>query len=387
VTIGETIKQLLEERKRVILPGFGNLEVKESGDTFPTSSKRIDPPGLSVRFDSTYSKDDGLLAGALAEGARIDREEAGQQVLELVDAIKFALDKGEPYAMAGTGTFRRDEDGRVRFQTDPGWVLEPEQYGLGSLDLLELEDLPEEEAAEAGGEPGKDEQAQPDAGQEEPVPAETGQVETGQGETGQGEPAEKAPVPRKPVGYQSTAPGYEPWKQENQPRRVSNLWRVIWIVAGALIVVLAILIFVPVERFNIFKFRGGGTTEATIEELSAGPGGGEAAVPDETPAAGQEEAPVAESERAGGQEPVPPEEGHTGTGNYFIIAGSFRHLGYASELQDKLKARGYAAEIMITANRMYRVSVASYATKEEAEKGLSGVKSEPGLEACWLLSN
>jgi cell division protein FtsN/nucleoid DNA-binding protein len=380
VTIGETIRQLLEEKKRVILPGFGNLEVKESGDTFPTSSKRIEPPGLSVRFDSTYSKDDGLLAAALAEGAGIDREEAGQQVLELVDAIKFALDKGETYAMAGTGTFSRDDDGRVRFQADPGWVLEPEQYGLGSLDLLELEDLPEEEAAEAGGEPGKDEQPQPDAGQEEPVPAEAGQKEAGQKE-----PAEKAPVPPKPAGYQPTAPRHEPWKREKQPRRVSNLWRVIWIVAGCLIVVLAVLIFVPAERFNIFRPGDGGTTEAPVEETVAEPGSGEVAGPGETPAAEQEEAPVAEREAAAGQEPVGP--ANAATDNYFIIAGSFRHLGYASELQDKLKARGYPAEIMITANRMYRVSVASYATKEEAEKGLSGVKSEPGLEACWLLSN
>jgi hypothetical protein len=42
---------------------------------------------------------------------------------------------------------------------------------------------------------------------------------------------------------------------------------------------------------------------------------------------------------------------------------------------------------MITENRMYRVSVASYATKEEAEKALLQIKSEPGLQSSWLLSN
>jgi len=36
---------------------------------------------------------------------------------------------------------------------------------------------------------------------------------------------------------------------------------------------------------------------------------------------------------------------------------------------------------------MYRVSVASYATKEEAEKELRRLKSQPGLQSCWLLSN
>ncbi len=66
VTIGENVKQLLEERKRVILPGFGNLEVKESGGAVPSSAKRIDPPGLMVRFDGSFSKDDGMLSNAFS---------------------------------------------------------------------------------------------------------------------------------------------------------------------------------------------------------------------------------------------------------------------------------------------------------------------------------
>ena len=72
---------------------------------------------------------------------------------------------------------------------------------------------------------------------------------------------------------------------------------------------------------------------------------------------------------------------------FFIIAGSFQNLKNASDLQDRLKGMGYPAEVIVTENRMYRVSVSSYATKEEAERDLAGIKSEPGLDACWLLSN
>ena len=75
------------------------------------------------------------------------------------------------------------------------------------------------------------------------------------------------------------------------------------------------------------------------------------------------------------------------THTFFIIAGSFKNLKNASDLQDKLNARGFQAELMVTENRMYRVSVASYATKDEAEKGLYEITSEPGLKSCWLLSN
>ncbi len=48
---------------------------------------------------------------------------------------------------------------------------------------------------------------------------------------------------------------------------------------------------------------------------------------------------------------------------FLLLPEAFRNLTNASDLQDQLKARGYPAEVMITENRMYRVSVASYATK------------------------
>jgi cell division protein FtsN len=82
-------------------------------------------------------------------------------------------------------------------------------------------------------------------------------------------------------------------------------------------------------------------------------------------------------------QPLPVEE----TNSFFIIAGSFKKLKNASDLQDQLNSRGFHAEVMITENRMYRVSVASYATKTEAEKELVKIKSQSGLQSCWLLSN
>ena len=145
MTIGESIKQLLEERKRVILPGFGNLEVKESAGGIPSSSTRIDPPGLMIRFDGSFSKDDGLLSEAWSQAGGVSKEEAEQQVLELVDAIRFALDKGEVYSLVNAGVFSRNDEGKVYFQPNQSWVLDEDQYGLETMDLLELEDLPIDE--------------------------------------------------------------------------------------------------------------------------------------------------------------------------------------------------------------------------------------------------
>ncbi len=368
MTIGKTIRQLLEEGKKVILPGFGNLEITETGSGIPSSGKRIDPPGRAIIFDSSFSKDDGLVASTFAGNESMDPEEAGQQVLELVDAIKFALDKGESWAVEGAGTFSRDADGKVHFQAEKGWILEPDQYGLESMDLLELEDeRPEEEAAEIPGQKEKAPTKSPD--DNEVKPEEVTKVKP------------VAPVVKKSPKPAATV--HEPWKNEKPKSRFSP-WRVIWIIAGTLIAILVVLIAVPAEKLQIFQGRD--DTEKTVPEEKPSVNEEQPVLKDTQeaaePRAAETEKPlVAEPEQSTPPGDVPAEH------KYFLIAGSFKNLANASELQDQLKARGYHAEVMVTENRMYRVSVTSYASKAEAERGLERIKSVPGLGNCWLLSN
>lgn len=338
--LGKYIKMLLDERRVVILPGFGNLEVKLPEKEESSTGNRIDPPGISIRFDSTFSKDDGVLSEALAKGEELEIDDAHQRVLELVDAIKFAFDKGEDYLIPEAGTFSRDDDGKIHFLADPAWVLEPGLYGLESMDLLELEELPTEE--EAGEEIDPETQSAPKVTPLAP------------------------PVPQ---------PG---------PRR----WRVIWLVAIALIVVLVVLILIPPKEgengeegkrfFNKKPNKEVVNEERPSDDIPANDQPeSETDEPTVTP---EQETPLPESEV---EQALPESENN----KFFLIAGSFKNLKNASDLQDKLNERGFESEVIITENRMYRVSVASYATKEQAEEGLLKISSEPGLQSCWLLSN
>jgi nucleoid DNA-binding protein/cell division septation protein DedD len=364
VSIGKTVRQLLEARQMVILPGFGNLEIKETGKGTPAGGKKINPPGLYVKFDSSYSKDDSMLASAWAESGNLDAEEARQQVLELVDAIRFALDKGEQYELEGAGTFSRDDDGKVHFNPEKGWILEPDQYGLESMDLLELEDIPEETV-------------------EETAPVETGAESVPVPPTAPVTPRTAAASGEKTAAVSGSrgapaAPVYGPWKKEKTHRKTS-LWKIIWGIAAVLIIALLVLIFLPTERLNIF-----GDREETLEQ--AGPGG-EAVEPGTVETPTKEEPAVPTAVEQALPEKVEPPPAQDAINKYFLIAGSFKHLANASELQDRLNSRGYHAEMLVTENRMYRVSAASYATREEAERGLSRIKQVPGLESCWLLCN
>ena len=206
--LGLYIKKLLEENKRVVLADFGNLEMKTPEETSSPSGNRIEPPGISVRFDSSYSKDDGLLAETYARGEDLDGDEARQRVLELIDAIKFALDRGNSYTLPEAGTFVRNDDGKVSFQVDSSWLLEPDQYGLEAMDLLELEEeaVPETEAVSS----------------------------------------EKAPKAASKDKASEAAPKVTPLAPR-EPKPKPRRWRVVWLVAFLLIIVLAVLIIIPTQ--------------------------------------------------------------------------------------------------------------------------------------------
>ncbi len=340
---GTYIRQILSDREPVVLPGFGSLIVTEGKGTKGADGK-IEPPGPVVTFDPTHPKGDGKLSEVYAAVEHIDVEEARQQLLELVDAIKFKLDKGEKYRLEGVGTFSRDDENRIHFIKDPGWVIDPDTFGLETLDILELEseqaeiEEPVREAKPAG----------------KPRPAERKQKEAAHSSDG---PARLA-VQRKPV----------------------NKWKIIWIVVGSLIAVLAIILLIP--SGNSVEFGKEGIVIRDTDDRKGSPAGApavkpasdEASIPDGMKE--EEEAKVDESSN------VPPVQQN----RYFIIAGSFHNLMNAKELMNKLKSAGFPAEMIITENRLYRVSIKSYAEKEEAIRDLSRVKAESGVSSAWVMT-
>ncbi len=94
--IGKYIRQLLNDSKQVVFPGFGNLEVKEVKGTVSQTGAKINPPGLTVKFDSGFSKDDGLLAATMVYGEGMKQEDADQRVLPPVEPYLHGVAEWEP---------------------------------------------------------------------------------------------------------------------------------------------------------------------------------------------------------------------------------------------------------------------------------------------------
>ena len=193
------------------------------------------------------------------------------------------------------------------------------------------------------------------------------------------EPEVVPPPPPPPA--RKPEPAHEPWKQKTNGRKRSRLWRAVWIVATVLVVVLAVLLLLPSEPEGREEVSGKAEQEQVVAEDPATSEGETRAEGTETPVT---ETPVTTTPVEGEQVAVDTVEDDPA---YCIIAGSFKHMANAIELQDQLKARGYSAEVMQTENRMYRVVVFSYHSKSEAERELIKIRSEPGMESVWLLVN
>lgn len=341
--LGKYIRQILSRQEAVILPGFGSLVISQGGGV-STADGRIDPMGVLIKFDAEHPKDDGKLAKEYAEGENIDTAEAGQQVLELIDAIKFKLDKGEQYDLDLVGTFTRDDDNRVRFDKDPNWIIDPDLFGLPSLDLLELEE--------------DDEQAPPT--QKEPVAMKN----RSEAKLGEAKGRAKIMANRAPV----------------------NKWRIIWIVIGALIIVLVLILLIPTKNGESgIKFSKDGLVmkdNVVGEDLQNAEESNEL----HTDEIEQESEPSDTQEAVQEQEVNETQTPVETTNDFFIIAGSFAELRNATELMESLKAEGFSSEIIMTESRLYRVSVQSYVEKQQAIDDLDRIKQHPGLGSCWVWS-
>lgn len=347
--LGKYIRQILSRQEPVTFPGFGSLIISEGKGTRGDSGS-IEPPGPVIRFDATHPRDDGKLAAEYAAGEEMDPGEARQQVLELVDAIKFKLDKGEQYALELVGTFTRDDDNRIHFRKDPNWVIDPELFGLAELDLLELENE-EDQEEEKKKEPVSSSVTEP---AHQPA-TDQGAPGTGNRTTRKIKPTSK--VTRKPV----------------------NKWKLIWIIVGSLIVVLVLILMIPAG--NGVEFGKDGIVlrdDSTGNESSTmdASGSRERRQQNElTPTPGNQTTQESKEEKL-----AVPEN------NYFTIAGSFSNLANATELKESLEDKGFPAEIIITENRMYRVSIQSYPTKEEAVNDLQRVRNGSGVSGAWVLT-
>lgn len=169
-------------------------------------------------------------------------------------------------------------------------------------------------------------------------------------------------------------------KKKMTKRAPVNKWKIIWIIVGALIIVLAAILLIPTKNSDYgiaFSKDGIVLKENTVSDDLRDAEETNQLVTEEDNQLVQDNQEVVSTEV---QTPVET------VNNFFIIAGSFQGLQNASELMESLKSEGFPAEIIVTDSRLYRVAVQSYPEKQKAVNDLTRIKAHPGLGSCWVWS-
>jgi nucleoid DNA-binding protein len=361
----EYIKDQLLFNDSVTLPGLGSFEIRKTASRI--QDKIIIPPAVQVIFNPGKTLDDGALAKSIAAAEEISKEEATQKLLEYIDEILFALNKGEEYIFPGFGKLFRDSENVFRFDKDPDYKIELESYGLESFELDPIEDLLKEVQIS----------------DTEKIVNETAQVKNKQNSS-------KTKVEKVEV-QNNFSKTNEPTHKIPLPKENKNNRNIFWILTGAVIVILISFVIIRMttdllDGTGLSVFSKGQSDKPEIfpedenwdVESNLNGDLGEAI-----------DSMTLQENALNMQESSEPQDVNvSGTSEYVefhIIAGSFKDKEKAGILQQALTLQGYPALVIQQGDQLYRVSAISFKDKGKGLEELSRFKQKTKNNAAWLL--
>jgi nucleoid DNA-binding protein len=355
----EYIKDQLLFNDSVTLPGLGSFEIRRISSKI--SGKKIMPPGLGIVFNTENSLDDGSLAKSIAGGEEIPVEEAGQRVLELVDEILFALNKGEEFVFKDFGVLYRDEENVFRFEKDPAFRIDYESYGLEAFELD-----PDEEPSVRELSP------------EENIPSQV--------------TAETVTIPVSPAVETTQEPEEKQEKPEihTVPTVKKANRSLVWILTGAAVIILISFIIVSLAT-DLLDGKGTSLIEFRQDKTGVFPEDDHWDVDSKlNPELGEAIDSLTSQENAllpeQSKEPVrTPAVTPKNYAEYHIIAGSFKDREKAGIMQQSLTQMGYPALVIKQGDHLYRVSAMSFKDKEAGLRELDVFRKKTRNHAAWLL--
>jgi len=347
----QAIRKLLFLEDCVIIPGFGGFVARYRPAIIDKTTGTFFPPTKEIVFNNELLQNDGILVSFLANQNGITHERARQDVDVYVEDAKRKLAKGSPVFIDGVGHFFHDKNQDTRFQPDHGINLLPDSFGLTSFHFREIN----REIMTIG---------------KSPLPIRK----------------DEAPVT---VEFEVNSP-----RKSNTGR---NLRRIA--IAMPLLIVFSLLPYhsrvtdtltssaasmlpeaslfrlnypdpIPVDTSRVIEYPiGEAVTNQTGKEIIDSLASNSVA---------NDNATVKEEVKI---EPVAIEVVKIVAGKFPVIAGCFKVEENAIKLHKQLIDKGYPATITPSRTGFFKVSVQSFATRQEAIDGLARLKkAEPGMQ-------
>jgi nucleoid DNA-binding protein len=344
--ISDYIAELLLFLEKVVLPGFGTFEIQRKPAII--EDNKVIPPGITIRFNAEDTLDDNMLSSKVAEAEELELDEARQRVLEFIDEIKFALNKGEKYSMPGFGELFLDENNNYKFVKDPGFRIDFEGSGFEAFEL--------------------------DSSDLEAVKLE----QTESSENVKASFTDERPLPITDDPYLIEEPRVNDHPETHKTNR-----NFLWILSGSVVVILLSfgILFLSTDIFTNFDYsflKVWDKQESSTPRLILGD---DEAFDKEFEAAIDSLAKIENDLEPEKEEILIPSV----YAEYYIIAGSFSLMKNAEDLQKDLALSGYQSLIIDRGDGFYRVSAISFHNKEEALIALEEFKGSTPYKTAWLM--
>jgi len=383
--VEQHIKSLLYDHDCVIIPDFGGLITRYVSAKINPVKHTLAPPAKKIAFNEKLVLNDGLLISTIAYRNGISQEEAQHMVASFVHQAKATLHAQNRLELADIGVFRYNAERRLEFEYIEGDNLLEASFGLPELVArpIRVEEpavlrtlLKERQAQEpvvqklplrkrlrrvynvaAGLAMGGltvsalyllSLQTDYNLSSLNPLMLFKAQYATAGTLTGSRYAADYVPftADERQAAYQQFIPAFEP---------LSNL--------ETLAVAADSAMLAAVDSSAVVD---------TVLEVKA------------NQLVKEEVAAVAE----GSKEKEPVLTISAKTGRFYIITGGYARLKNAEISREQIRKGGQDAKVLLPlpGSKLFRVSVADFATKEEAIAALVGYRKSFG-ETIWVLNN
>jgi len=135
------IEILLLENECVVVPDFGGFMTHHVHACYDAENHLMFPPQRTLGFNPQLRMNDSTLVQSYVEAYDISYPEALRQVAEDVEEMKHTLECEGSYTLNNLGTLTVNQEGNYEFTPCEAGILCPEYYGLGTVELKQLNDL------------------------------------------------------------------------------------------------------------------------------------------------------------------------------------------------------------------------------------------------------
>ena len=146
--LSRLFREIVLRDGELILPFMGCIKLEDVPASFSEGGLVVTPPSKKLYFDNYSLSSNDILINEYAKAREVSRMAAKKALYGEIDQIRQEAEKTGRYTLEGFGTFRFDKEEGYTIETDPGFMISSETFGLQTIDLRDDKTKEEEKAAE-----------------------------------------------------------------------------------------------------------------------------------------------------------------------------------------------------------------------------------------------